>query len=226
MAWCQDEEKIFAIIFPQGEERLRIDERDLLVIPELAAGVVSYELQPETLLIRVLTQDGRFYEVDPVKLKIVPPEKRIQRGRRYNGSIYRESAVGDTITRIQRDYFRLWGEPRRKLTDGNLHPINTGWEFLLGWLLEPVPSPDQLFVVSYHTLEKKEYTLTGMSLQGEVQWQVLGRELKLPRLPFSAYKGREIRETTSFGRHLILVIGGSLVALDRETGKQDWTLHL
>jgi len=122
---------------------------------------------------------------------------------------------GETAEKI--DGFSLSNGIRKQVLDSAGNVLNKSDIFIDGGLLESFKQDKILTLISYASTDHKLFFLTGMSYDGKLVWQIKETEELGIHGKFSF--------SFKYNKKLILLIGGSVLAVDIKTGVIDWKLE-
>jgi outer membrane protein assembly factor BamB len=181
-------------------------------VPELNAGVYEFDYNPKTLLLDVTSKDGLKLAINPesnAKIDSVA-EKEVRRN--LDTHVITDNA-GNRIITLDRQ-----GE-REKLADKNGKTIPSDLFFLKSQFLQIDTIAQQVFIFSYQTLEKKNFLIRCVSLDGKLIWEASQENMKVG--DFFESEPR-FRDSFFYKENLIVGVDGFVFSLNKQTGQLNW----
>jgi hypothetical protein len=218
--WMNTDKEIIGLDIQTGKVTTTINEQNLIqAIPELSSGIYEINFNKKTSFIDIKSKDGLDLTVNPATLKKVI----IQEKQEADAAILKiddqciHYPSGERILTLDRQ-----GE-RQTLEDGNKKKLNQDLFFLGGKFLQIDTVAKIAIILSNETLEKTNYLIRCVSLQGKLIWEGKQDILKIKDFynPNPSYKMSFI-----YNNDLILAFDGFIISLKLSNGEVNWRARL
>lgn len=220
-AWGRRGKDIVGINLQTGDAEIVVNEKNLMKnFPEVHKGVYEYTYNPETFLIDVVSKDGLTLSIDPTSnTKVSNTPQPIEPKNMGDYRIKDDYAVVQNNTAL----IALSNDKAQKLVDAKGRVLNTAVTFLKAKFLQFDERTQQVVVLSYETLEKKDFIIRSISLEGELIWEVKQRDI-----PVGDIFSRHPTLTANFfyKDKIIFVFHGFLFSLSMSDGQVNWVKRI
>lgn len=215
--WVSNGHDVLGVDIKTGMTKVTVNEKTLMLrFPELSAGVHEYKLNTQTMLFDVTSKLGAKISVDPLSGTKVEPSPKPEDNERYE-------MLDTVITENYQTHMALKGDTVQKLTDGTGKIINDDVNFLEGRFILHDRNSGDAVVLSYETLDKKEFILRGFSMDGKLRWEAKQSRLGVGDIFIPA---PEFETAFFYKDKAIIAFDGFVVSLDKSTGKLNWSTRM
>ncbi len=226
IVWTSKDKDFVGMDLRSGKTRIAINEKSLIEkFPVLAKGIYQYNFNPKTSLFDVLSKDGFRISVDPTTNKKVDHPIEPVTDSKYK--IDEHYGISEKLSDSSEYYSTAFAfdreDSRNKLIDKDGHILNNDLTFLEGsFLLFDKPS-SKLLLMSYETLDRKEFILRCVSLNGELLWEAKQHDLKIGDFFNSEPK---FSNASVYKDKLIVAFEGFVVSLNASNGHVNWLTRM
>ncbi len=225
LVWASTGKDIVGMDISSGETRITINDNNLMKkFPKLARGVYKFSFNPKTSLFDVLSKDGFRISIDPVaNTQVNHPVESVTK------SIYKidDQGILENLSSISEDYARIiafdQGNIKQNLLDKNRQALNKDLTFLKGKFLLFDNVASKALIMSYETLDKKEFILRCLSLDGKLLWEAKQHDLKVGDF-FNAKP--EFEKALFYKDKVIMAFDGFVFSLDSSDGHLNWLTRM
>ena len=173
----------------------------------------------------IQTKDGRWTEVDPVKLTVLR-EQDYPVTSTNPPSDFKIKKIDCTSTALVMDtVWRLEGDTRMQLQfdePGDDRVAGApGMVFIKGCLIPAFLDRNRILIMSWEDTDKKHFLFHSFSVEGKLIWRLQGRDMEEHGI-----QNAWLSLLTRHRGNLILLMGGYVVSINIDNGNINWMLRL